>query len=279
MAVRRGQDSPALERSWLPLPWGRLNVWRSGEGPAIVALHGLGGSGRYWTGLAPLLGSGRTLLSPDLAGFGQSDKPALRYDREFHLANLDSLIASHVSGAPVGLVGHSVGGVLAALWAARYPERTAALGLVSSPYPRRGIVPPPALRIAQSPPDDRRSSVAIGVFRTVWPVVHLAARATRRFPPDVIRDYGRQSIGARADTMWTLLGDLSIEKDLEGLRDLSPSVPILLLSAADDRHAGDAIQAKWRRLLPTAEVTIVPSGGHQFLIRNGFEPLADWINR
>lgn len=279
MAIRRGQDSPALERAWLELPWGRLNVWQAGHGPAVVALHGLGGSGRYWKGLAPLLKPGRTLLSPDLAGFGQSDKPALRYDREFHLANLDALINRFGSEAPVVLVGHSVGGVLAALWAIRHPQRTAALALVSTPFPREGIVPPPALRIAHSPTDDRGSEIAIGVVRSVWPLVHLAARASRRYPAEVISDYGRQSIPARADTMWTLLGDLSIERELEKLRDLPSSIPILLLTAADDPHSSDAELREWRRLLPSAEINIVPTGGHQFLLRNGFEPLADWINR
>lgn len=279
MVVRRGQDSPALERAWLEFPWGRLNVWRAGEGPAVVALHGLGGSGRYWSGLAPLLKPGRTLLSPDLAGFGQSDKPAVRYDREFHLASLDGLIDTFGSGAPVVLVGHSVGGVLAALWAVRHPRRTAALALVSTPFPRDGIVPPPALRIAHSPPDNRGSELAIGVVRTVWPLVHLAVRASRRYPAEVISDYGRQSIPARADTMWTLLGDLSIEGELENLRDLPATTPALLLSAADDPHSGDAELRRWRHLLPSAEINIVPRGGHQFLLKDGFGPLADWINR
>lgn len=271
-------DTPPLERSWLPLPWGRLNVWRAGEGPAIVALHGLGGSGRYWSGLAPLLSPGRTLVAPDLAGFGQSDKPTLRYDREFHLANLDALIDSLDSYSPVVLVGHSVGGVLAALWAARHSERTAGLALVSPPWPRAGIVPPPALRIAQSPPDDRGGSIAIGIFRTVWPVVHLAARATKRFPAGVVSDFGRQSIGARADTMWTLLGDPAVVEELSGVTQLPPSVRTLLITAADDRHVGDAALERWRQLLPNAQITIVPTGGHQFLLRNGFEPLSEWIN-
>jgi pimeloyl-ACP methyl ester carboxylesterase len=218
-------------------------------------------------------------VSPDLAGFGQSDKPALRYDREFHLANLEALVDTFGSEAPVVLVGHSVGGVLAALWAVRHPERISGLALVSTPVPREGIVPPPALRIAHSPPDDRGSEIAMGVVRTVWPLVHLAARASRRYPREVISDYGRQSIAARADTMWTLLGDLSIERELENLRDLSPAIPTLLLSAGDDPHSGEAELGEWQRLLPGAEIKMVPTGGHQFLLRNGFEPLADWLNR
>lgn len=253
-------------------------MWRTGEGPAIVALHGLGGSGRYWSGLAPLLRPGRALVAPDLAGFGQSDKPTLRYDREFHLANLDALIGSLDSHSPVVLVGHSVGGVLAALWAARHPERTAALALVSPPWPRAGIVPPPALRIAHNPPDDRGSRIAIGILRTVWPVVHLAARASKRFPAGVVSDYGRQSIGARADTMWTLLGDLAVIDELSEVTRLPPAVRTLLLTAADDRHIGEAALARWRQLLPSAQVTILPTGGHQFLLRNGFAPLSEWIN-
>jgi pimeloyl-ACP methyl ester carboxylesterase len=79
--------------------------------------------------------------------------------------------------------------------------------------------------------------------------------------------------------MWTLLGDLSIEGELENLRDLPATTPALLLSAADDPHSGDAELRRWRHLLPSAEINIVPRGGHQFLLKDGFGPLADWINR
>ncbi|MGH8925773.1 MAG: alpha/beta fold hydrolase [Acidimicrobiia bacterium] len=70
-------------------------------------------------------------------------------------------------GTPV-VVGHSVGAVLAALWADRNPDRIDGLAVVSALFPRRGLMPPPALRLAQAQPEER-GRVASGIFRTVWP--------------------------------------------------------------------------------------------------------------
>ncbi|MDQ3782843.1 MAG: alpha/beta hydrolase, partial [Actinomycetota bacterium] len=136
-------------------PWGRLSSWSSGAEPVVCAVHGLGGSGRYWQGLADLIGSSWTVVAPDLAGFGQSDKPIRRYDRAFHLDNLKAVIQSVEPTAPIVLVGHSAGAVLAALWAAEHPDRTAGLAMVSVPYPHPNLIPPPARRLAQRPPRDR----------------------------------------------------------------------------------------------------------------------------
>jgi pimeloyl-ACP methyl ester carboxylesterase len=105
----------------------------------------------------------------------------------------------------------------------------------------------------------------------------VAARLTRRFPSGLVSDYGRQSIGARADTMWTTLADLTVIEDLAALAGLSSNWPSLILGAADDRYVGSGDHERWQSLLPAAEQVIVPAGGHQFLIRTGFEPLAAWI--
>src|SRR5579871_2618177 len=104
-----------MERWALRQEWGEMRVWQSGEGPVVVALHGLGGSGRYWRELSRI-DVGHTLVAPDLAGFGGSAKPRSTYDVEFHCRSIDRLV-DHVSPHdPVTLIGHSVGGILAALW-------------------------------------------------------------------------------------------------------------------------------------------------------------------
>ncbi|MGH8925772.1 MAG: hypothetical protein ACRDWA_14220 [Acidimicrobiia bacterium] len=74
----------------------------------------------------------------------------------------------------------------------------------------------------------------------------VAARLTRRFPSGLVSDYGRQSIGARADTMWTTLADPTVIDDLTPLTVLSSKWPNLILNAADDRYlgAGDSIAGR-----------------------------------
>ena len=212
-------ESQAAEQVWLDRPWGRLSVWRSGTGPTVCAIHGLGGSGRYWGGLARQLAPSRTLLAPDLPGFGQSDKPALRYDRQFHLAEIENLIDTIGSNEPIVMIGHSAGAVLAALWVARHPERAGGLAMVSAPFPHPGLMPDIAKRVADRPPADR-GTVAPIVARVLWPILSRIAIASRRFPADVVSDFGRQSLGARADTMWSLLADVSVIEEIRPLAGL-----------------------------------------------------------
>jgi pimeloyl-ACP methyl ester carboxylesterase len=116
------------------------------------------------------------------------------------------------------------------------------------------------------------------LFRTVWPAVSVAARVSRRFPAALVTDYGRQSIAARADTMWTTLADTSVVDDLAPLASMSLNWPSLILDAADDRYVIPSDSVRWLELLPKAERVSIPTGGHQFLIQSGFEPLAAWIN-
>ena len=82
-----------LHGAWLERPWGRMRVWTSGRGPVVLALHGLGGSGRYWRGLADRLGDDVTLVAPDLAGFGSSETPAVDVDRSLLLGDVDAIVA------------------------------------------------------------------------------------------------------------------------------------------------------------------------------------------
>src|SRR5579859_3473742 len=110
-----------MDAVWVERPWGRLRVYVAGSGPTMLALHGLGGSGRYWEGLARPVHGSVNLIAPDLAGFCSSDQPDVAYDRTFHLDNLDAVLAAIGVAPPSTVVGHSMGGILAALWAAQHP--------------------------------------------------------------------------------------------------------------------------------------------------------------
>jgi pimeloyl-ACP methyl ester carboxylesterase len=100
----------------------RLHVQRSGSGsPALVFIHGLGGSASTWDGCVSLLGGSYTTVSVDLLGHGASpvpDDPA-EYLRNRALADIDEVIAS--IDTPVVLVGHSLGGYLSLAHAATRP--------------------------------------------------------------------------------------------------------------------------------------------------------------
>jgi pimeloyl-ACP methyl ester carboxylesterase len=261
-----------MEPDRIDLPWGRMRVWRGGRGPALLALHGLGGSGRYWQGLEDLVGDRFTVVAPDLPGFGSSDKPKVVYDRSFLL---DAVEAVARDLGPTVVVGHSLGGVLGFLWAARHPQRTRALNLSGSPFPQPRPDWDPARWVGV-----RRLAPAMvgGVARVTWPLLSLPAQAFSKYPGAVVRDYGRQTMRSRAWTMWSLWADPALHAELPDLAArLDPALPILLMHAADDRSVRPDAMDGWAGLLPMARRELAPEGGHQFLLHQRFAPLGPWL--
>ncbi len=86
-------------------------------GRPILLLHGLGGDRSVWETLAPQL-NGRA-LAVDLRGHGES--PDGPWDWEAVLDDLDTTAVHFGLDDPV-VVGHSLGGILAAMWALRHPS-------------------------------------------------------------------------------------------------------------------------------------------------------------
>lgn len=101
----------------------------------MVCLHGLGGSALNFGLVAPILSRTRRVLVPDLLGHGRSFAPApSERPLDAHLTMLRHLLEDETDG-PVTLVGHSMGGILAALHAVGSPERVARLVLLDPPVP------------------------------------------------------------------------------------------------------------------------------------------------
>ncbi len=252
--------------------WGTMRVWTSGVGPPILCIHGLGGSGRYWQGLAEHVHERHTIIAPDLGGFGGSAKPADGYDREFHLASLDLVTESYLSRGDIAVVAHSIGGVLGALWAARHREAVTSLAVAAPPFPSPRHGGP----FEKNPPAAAR--VLGAAFRTTWPFLSVPVALAKGYPQPVVRDYGRQTLKSRLGTLWSLLYENDARSALEAAaRKLD--VPVRLMHAADDRTVPVSDHDRWLSLFPHADSRIEPTGGHQFLLRSGFASLGDWPPR
>jgi pimeloyl-ACP methyl ester carboxylesterase len=103
------------------------------DAPVIVMLHGYTGSKENWYPLARELGGKYRLLVPDLPGWGASErKPGAVYGFPEQAANVDAFIRATSPGVPVVLLGHSMGGGIAALAAARHPREIAKVGLLDA---------------------------------------------------------------------------------------------------------------------------------------------------
>jgi pimeloyl-ACP methyl ester carboxylesterase len=128
LSVRRGR----MERSHLG---DRLFTEVAGEyGPAIVFLPGLEGSTRYWDHRFDyLVTTDHRVIYADLLGFGRSPWPDGDYTLEDQIAALRRTLVARQATHDVTLVGHSFGAVIAAHYAARYPDDIGSLVLIGTP--------------------------------------------------------------------------------------------------------------------------------------------------
>ncbi len=103
------------------------------DAPVVVMLHGFTGSKENWYPLATRLRGKYRLLVPDLPGWGESErKPGADYGFGAQAERVAGFIQALSPGKPVVLLGHSMGGGIAALVAARYPRLVAKVGLLDS---------------------------------------------------------------------------------------------------------------------------------------------------
>jgi len=104
-----------------------LHVERWGEGPPVVLVHGAVADGRAtWTEQRPLA-ERWTLTVPDRPGFGENP-PVERVDFD-----VDAPLVAELLADGAHLVGHSYGGVISLLAAARRPEAVWSLTVVEPP--------------------------------------------------------------------------------------------------------------------------------------------------
>jgi pimeloyl-ACP methyl ester carboxylesterase len=108
-----------------------LAIREEGEGDPLVLVHGAGTSGAIWRRTMPLLAGERRVVAPDLPGYGGSPAAGPGFALEEVSDRLAAGLADAGVPAPYDLVGHSMGGAIAILLAARHPERVRRLILVA----------------------------------------------------------------------------------------------------------------------------------------------------
>jgi pimeloyl-ACP methyl ester carboxylesterase len=121
---------PAAERR-LEIAGVSTSVLEGGSGPPLVLLHGPGEFAAKWRGILPDLVTTHRVVAPDLPGHGTSQVRHGRLDVARVLDWLGELI-DRTCPIPPTLVGHVLGGAIAARFAIDHGERLARLVLVDS---------------------------------------------------------------------------------------------------------------------------------------------------
>lgn len=128
----------------------QMHYRRSGQGPAVVLLHGSGSSLEGVERVASLLSATFDVIRPDLPGFGRTGP---RPDRDYTVQAYAETVARFLESLGqrrYALVGNSLGGNIAWNLALDHPERVTVLVLINATgYPEKSL--PAGLRLARNP--------------------------------------------------------------------------------------------------------------------------------
>lgn len=142
--------SPAAWRERVHIVAGRKIAYREcGSGPAVLLLHGIGSGAGSWELLSTLLMQRVRVIAWDAPGYGDSDalaeaQPSAK-DYAYALHGLVNVLGLH----KFVLVGHSLGAMMAAAYAAAYPQRVHVL-LLADPAQGYARAEPAARERARS---------------------------------------------------------------------------------------------------------------------------------
>ena len=236
----------------------RVRVRETGQGPAVLLLHGFASSLDTWDRVQPALArAGYRVVALDLKGFGWTDRPAGDYSpgEQARLA-LDVLSQLGIENAAV--VAHSWGSSVALEMALRAPARVRALALYDAWVYEEQL--PSFFLWARAPgigealfslfyderPDDR---MALAFFDP--------SRLPERLMEDVERALDRP--GTRAAALAAVRGQrfAELEQRYKEVRQ-----PALLLWGREDRVAILRAGERLARDLPAAQLVVYPRCGH-----------------
>lgn len=115
----------------------KIRYVEAGAGAPVILLHGLGGNSTNWMLNITPLAEKYHVIVPDQIGFGRSDKPFISYRVGTYVDFLDKLYGT-LKIERATLVGNSMGGWIAVLYALAHPEKVERLVLVDA----AGFAPP-----------------------------------------------------------------------------------------------------------------------------------------
>ena len=244
-------DTPGLQ--YMSYNGGRLAYRETGAGPALFLLHGMNGSSQSWAHLFRALGTSFRVVAWDAPGFGASDAFGDRIEDYVDAAKA-LLKTLRVNDAIV--VGHSMGGVIAAQLAADRDTSTAGLVLSST---HLGFARP------KGEPLMERYGTRVDRIRSEGVNAAYGLERARRSTPEgtsqtVIRFLAEIAAGARVEGIRDG-GRMCQETDNTKISN-DVNVPVLILSGGKDTVISPEMHALLVAAFPEAQHVEFPEAGH-----------------
>jgi 2-hydroxy-6-oxonona-2,4-dienedioate hydrolase len=257
----------------IPSRYGPLEYAVARDGPPLLMIHGTGGG--FDQGLSfseAIIGNGIRVIAPSRFGYLRSSWPADPSSERQADAFVDLL--DRLKVRKVAVAGGSAGALSAVQFALRYPERTSALVLIVPAANVEGRDPnemSPAQEwlvrrlatsdflfwAAEKTMPKRMIGFLLATDPALLPRVSPAERQRAYATLEQILPISRRWRGMLNDAR---LAGHPAQVDFRQLR-----VPLLILSAADDRFGTAATARAIARRVPSSRLIVYPTGGHIFL--------------
>jgi pimeloyl-ACP methyl ester carboxylesterase len=241
---------------------------RTGKGPALLLLHGLGRDHTTWLPVIDALARRYTVIAPDLLGHGESDKPRADYSVGGFANGMRDLLT--VLGIDkVTVVGHSFGGGVAMQFAYQFPERTERMVLVGS----GGLGPEVSAAIRAITTTGFYQVMGLMTLPGVRQVGSAGLRALSRTGIKEFRDFDEvasiyesfQDPAARAAIRHVVRAVVDWQGQIVTMADrayLTEAMPMCVIWGEDDRVIPVSHAARAAVLAPDARVELIPNAGH-----------------
>ena len=232
----------------------KINYVESGSGPVVVLLHGLGGSTLNWGFNTSALAQKHRVIVPDLLGHGRSDKPLINYRVATYVDFLDKFL-SELKVERASLVGNSMGGWIAALYALKHPARVERLVLVDA----AGFKPPPDLDLASL------SGLNPSTREGMRQLASLVFHNKQLFASDAAIDLALTQRLSAGDgyTIQSLVESIHRGEDMLDGRLAALKQPTLIIWGREDGLTPLAREGeRFKRELPAAQMVVFDACGH-----------------
>jgi pimeloyl-ACP methyl ester carboxylesterase len=222
---------------------------QSGQGSALVIIHGVGGHKEDWAEVARELSAIYRVFCIDMLGFGDSAKDDSDFSMSVQSLAVLSLLEKY-GIEKTSLLGNSVGGWVAATFAATYPERVNKLMLMDVAGFKAMFEGEPPVNFDPNSVEEMQALISYVINS----------------------DFARQrAVAEKAYASYIASGEKAIAgvwgQSLfrsERLEELLPriSAPTVFAWGADDRLFPAVLADVFCKMVPNATTSIIPKAGH-----------------
>ncbi len=234
----------------------RYNEYGQENTRHILFIHGLGSSADRWLDIPDALSENLHIITLDLPGFGKSDKPrTMDYTIEnFRDIIIDFINKIGINDDKISIVGHSLGGFIAAEVAMKKKDLIEKLVLIDS----SGLLENPTplleeyLQAAMSPTKDR-------VRKVFQQMVANPTRITSKLIDDFIVRINLPN--AKNSFKSTLENSTNTQINPERLKQID-TIPTLIIWGIKDKVIPLEHSARFKEFMANSHVEIIPDAGH-----------------